>query len=262
MIGGYSHRNKTFGGWCDFLTSCRKVMTSSPPASYSGPAFEAAGGIASGAGDITPSLPANTSENWILICVAETDSGESIDPVQDMPAGWAHVTGSPVSNISGALLQHTTLNVIWKRAGVGETDPTITEISGARVHTVARIMGFSGCITTGNPWDITDTATADSTTTHSIPGGTTTVANCLIVALLASTRNVTSTTNMSSWANADLENVTEQLDNTVQIGSGNGGGFGAATGEKITAGLFGATTVTSSTATNGAYLMLALKPPA
>ena len=260
MIGGYIRRSGNYGSWFNWLL---RPSRSSSAIVFTGPTVAAIGDVAGGAGDISPTLPAGNTANRILICLAETDANQSVDPAQDMPAGWAHVTGSPVTNATGPAAQQLTLNVLWKRADGEEADPVvITETSGDRAHTVARILGVDGCITTGNPWDIVDDATADSTTTHSIPGGTTTVAQCLILAILGNTRNVNSTTNLSDWANGDLVNVTERIDNTILVGTGNGGGFGAASGEKATAGAFGATTVTSVTATNGAYLVMALKPPA
>jgi hypothetical protein len=66
------------------------------------------------------------------------------------------------------------------------------------------------------------------------------------------------TANFSAWANGNLTNVTELIDNTTS--QGNGGGIGIATGGKATAGAYGTTTVTVGTSAKNGMMSIALKP--
>lgn len=85
---------------------------------------------------------------------------------------------------------------------------------------------------------------AATSTSVSIPGGTTTTADCLIAAYVAHAVD-TSTPQCSAQANGSLTSVAEVFDNTNT--AGNGGGFGIATGIKATMGAYTATTATLAT---------------
>lgn len=213
------------------------------------PTWQAAGTPVSGLGDITPVWPAHAANDVGLLVVEST-----IGPVAT-PTGWEHVTGSPLTT-TGALGNE--LTVFWKRAASGaETNPTITDTGN---HQGAVIVTVRGCITSGNPWNVV-ASDADETpnTAIDIPGATTTVANCLVIGIVSSGVD-TGTQAAGSWANADLANLTEQLD--WHHTTGDGGGFVIVSGEKAAVGLYGTTTATFVDSTDQCHMSIALRPSA
>ncbi len=115
-------------------------------------------------------------------------------------------------------------------------------------------------LASGNPWDVTAGGIeATSDTSGSIAGATTTVTNTLVVTAIAtSLPDASSTTNFSSWTNANLTDVTERTDNAVN--SGNGGGLGVATGVRAAAGAYGNTAVTLANSAYKGMMSIAIKP--
>lgn len=204
---------------------------------------------ASGTGNIVCSIPGTEGVDWnagdvFLLYV------ESADEAVATPSGWTIVTGSPQS--CTAL---TRLSVFWRRAVTGDTQVTVTDPGD---HATGVVIAVTGCIASGNPWDVTngDIKLVPSTSL-SATGNTTTVANCLVI-IAATTDTDTGTPRWSAWANADLANVTEIYD--ISTTQGNGGGIGITTGEKAVAGAFGATTATIAASASNAYFIVALKP--
>jgi hypothetical protein len=212
------------------------------------PTVYAVGTAASGTGAITPGVPAGTTAEDVLVLFVET-SNEAVPAV----SGYAEVLGSPVSVTTGTV---TRLTVRWHRA-TGDESGTVS-VGDPGDHAIARIVGVRGCIATADPWNVTAAATelvAD--TSASCPTVTTTVANCLVLAAVATGTDVASTAHASSWTNANLASVTERCDDWTS--SGTGGGFAVASGEKVAAGLVGATTATLVTANFKALFQVALK---
>jgi len=160
---------------------------------------------------------------------------------------------------SGAVVQATglatNLSAFWKRASDSEAAPSIT--ASLQDHLIARIIGVSGIALNSSPVHVVNTGADNvSSTSASIPGGTTTLADCLIFAAVATGVDTNSTAMASAWTNASLTSVTEQVDNWTL--SGNGGGIGVATGGKATAGAYSATTVTLATAATKAMMSFAI----
>ena len=212
------------------------------------PAVRSIGAAASGTGNISPPLPSGWQPDDIFLLYIETNN-EAVTP----PAGWAHVTGSPVAQAGG---NPTRLTVLWRRAVAGDTAPTITDPGD---HCVGRIVAVSGCVKTGNPWDVTATAAeAVADTSVDIPGATTTVDGCLVLAAVATGEDLADTARISGWTNANLQTITEQID--TWVADGGGGGFGVASGIKLKAGAYGSTTATLVTANFKAQMSIALKP--
>jgi hypothetical protein len=214
-------------------------------------------GVANGQGNTaaaTVSWPASHQADDIGLLFLETDDGEAAGVAS--PSGWVEVTDSPQDSGANGGNTGTRLTVFWKRATSGaEGDVTTTD---AGDHTYARIISFRGCETSGNPWDVTAGDNANSASSGSIPGDTTTVADCLIVAAISRGTDTASAA-FSNWANGDLANVAEIAD--AGTAQGSGGGVGVATGEKASAGTFGATTVTLAATSGQGRIMIALKPP-
>lgn len=215
------------------------------------PTVVAVGTVANGTGDVVPGLPTGWAADDIHIMVVEQSA---VNTFGTAPSGWALVTGTQQK--AGSAADDGNIQVYWRRAVGGDTAPTVTDTIN---HTSARILGVRGCIASGNPWDVITAGTAAAGTLVSITGGTTTVNDCLIVAVVGTGPDIASTTEVGNWANASLANVTERMDNYNT--DGNGGGFGMATGEKATAGAYNATTATLVTSSTQAFCTIALKPP-
>src|SRR5262245_12496394 len=174
------------------------------------PTFISAGAMAEGTGSITPGLPLFLQENDIMLLFVET-ANELV--AVSTPAGWAIVADSPQGTGTAGDVAATRLSVFWKRAIFSETAPVLTDPGD---HTIGQILAFRGCVTSGNPWDVTSGDTGASSTSVSIPGDTTTVANCLIVLAVANQTD-SATPQTSGYTNSDLASLTERTDvNTTQ----------------------------------------------
>lgn len=210
------------------------------------PTWVATGAKGEGTGNVTPALPVGWAEDDIFLLHIET-ANEPPAAITD----WLQVPDSPQGIGSAGGAGSYALSVWWRRATSSESAPTITDPGD---HCLAVISAYRGARTSGNPYDVTagDTTSTTSTTAVSIPGDTTTEADCLIVASVAGHLDVT----FGTWANADLANVAEVAD--VLTTDGNNGAIGVAVGEKATAGLFGATTATASGAVRQGHHMTSL----
>lgn len=213
------------------------------------PTYVSAGAVAEGTGNITPGFPPGTQQDDVLLLLIET-ANEAVST----PSGWAAVADSPQGTGTGGGTTSTRLSIFWKRVAAIDSAPTITDPGD---HAVAQLFAFRGCVNSGNPWDVTSGDTGASSTSVSIPGDTTTVANCLVVLAVANATD-TATPQTSGYTNADLANLTERSD--VNSTQGNGGGFALITGEKASIGAYTATTATLATASVQGRMSIALKP--
>lgn len=156
-------------------------VNTNPPA----PTFVAAGtGVStatSGAG-MSPGLPGGFAADDIHLMIAHNSGNVDFNT----PSGW-----TLISSLTGNNTTAQRVNVWWRRAGGADTAPTLTMASSVTTVRGARIYGFRGCITSGDPWDsgagaaptrLNDTATNLVVNTTSI---TTTIANCTVVFLAA-----------------------------------------------------------------------------
>ncbi|MEK6208761.1 MAG: DUF6701 domain-containing protein [Pseudomonadota bacterium] len=223
------------------------------------PTYVAAGAVAANAAAITPALPAGIAVDDILLLFLET-SNQAITIANQSGGTWTAVANSPQSTGAAAAADATRLTVFWSRYNGTQTAP-VTSDSGN--HQLGRMIAVRGVDTSGNPWDITagGVEAGNTDTSGSIPGATTTVANTLVVAAIGTSLpdvNGTAAFTNASWANASLTGVTERTDNSST--ANNGGALGIATGVKATAGLYNATTVTTSVNTAKAMMSIALRP--
>jgi hypothetical protein len=210
------------------------------------PTVYAVGAVASGTAGVSPGLPSGTVADDILVLLLENEDATAVGTV----TGYTDIQTAFAS--TGTV---TRLTVRWKRAVAGETAPSVPDPGD---HVVARIIGVRGCIPSQNPVNISTFGTElVSDTSVSIPGATTTRNDCLVIAAFSTGTDVASTTHVTSWANASLVNVTEQVDNWVVDGLG--GGFGAMSGQKAVAGAYSATTATCTTANFKALVSFALR---
>jgi hypothetical protein len=204
-------------------------------------------------GSATPGLPTGWAAGDLLLVFIEAAN----EPINAM-TGWADVGVGVVAQATGLV---TSLTVRWKIAAAGEVAPAIAA-GGTNDHVMARIAALRGVNAT-TPINITASGVDNTTgTAFSIPGATTTVADCLVIAALATGTDVNSTAMTTGWTNASLASpaITEQADNWTL--SGNGGGIAVATGGKATAGAYNATTGTLTTGNTKALMSFAVAPAA
>jgi hypothetical protein len=129
-------------------------------------------------------------------------------------------------------------------------------------HIMARACRITGVKSTGNPWNGTEynqgsNAVVDAT----IPGFSTAGPDRLVLDIVASGANATSSARFSAWTNSSLASpsITENHDQTDTIVGG--GGFGCSHGGMASAGTVGSTTVTEAFAGH-AYIKVALSAAA
>jgi hypothetical protein len=211
------------------------------------PTFVAAGTVAVGTTTCTPAFPAGIAAFDVLFDVAESVGGQNIT----VPAGWAHVTNSPV--VQGT---NTQLSVLWRRYDGTGTAPAL---AGTVDHVIGRMIAIRGLPRTGNPWNVLGSAvSATSNTSASWPGATPTAANTLILEIIATGVDPTAddTAGIGALTNATYTSITERIDN--RTATGNGGSIAVVSGLKATAAATGASTATLTTAATKAYMTLVL----
>lgn len=209
------------------------------------PTYVGVGTVASGTGTVVPGLPSGLEADDVMILLVETCETHAATV-----AGWAAAPDSPQSTT------RTRLSVFWKRFVVGDTAPTVSD-SGD--HQIGRIIAFRGVSTTGNPFNTTAGGVENvEDVTGSVPGSTTTVDNCMVVAACSTKQDAVSTAEFSGWINSTLVSITERMDNCTDAGEG--GGFGLAHGVKDVAGAYNATLVTLANASEKAMWSGALTP--
>jgi len=218
------------------------------------PAYRSSGARVASITTATPLGGAGLAVNDVeLLQVESADEAVTLSTAN----GFAEITGSPASAPNADLLIATRITVFWRRWDGVKGDPVIAD-AGNHVH--AQRHAFSGVITSGDPQNITvGSAETVEDTSGSATGGTTTVDDCLVVLLAVSAKpDAADAPRYSAETNADLANIIEQQDGSTNIG--NGGAMMMTTGERATAGAFGATTYTHTTLTYKAHLQVALKP--
>jgi hypothetical protein len=227
------------------------VATSQPTTTV--PTYGAATEL-SGTGAISGlPMPSGSIGDLLLLLVNTANEAISVTT-----SGWTQVTNSPQSTGTAAAAGGVRLGVYWRvRDG---TEPTVS-IADSGSYTYAKVIRLSG-VDTSAPINIT-AGSVDSTATNNLtaPGVTTTVANCLIVHIVGLDKDLADVDTFTGTAtNANLANITERFDTTVNAGAG--GGLLILTGEKATAGATGNTTATAGfdTSTTHAYITVAGAP--
>ena len=207
------------------------------------------GAVATGTTTITPAFPASIVANDILISICESTGGQNYT----VPGSWAHIdTVSPV--VQGV---NTQLTVIWRRYDGVFTAPAIALPAGD--HAIGRMIAIRGCPTAGNPWNVVAPGTeATSDTTAVWPAVTTTVADCLVLFIAATSADIATAQFAAMAGGTGLTNIVEQIDNATA--TGNGGVIGCITATKAAAGTTGAPTVTLTTAGFKSFMTLAMMP--
>jgi MSHA biogenesis protein MshQ len=214
---------------------------------YAAPTFQAAGTAVNGTGAVTPVWPAHQIDD-IALLIVESDAAQAV--TLSTPAGFTAVTNSPQT--TGATGSRIT--VFWARANSSAmASPTVADPGD---HVYAQIITYRGVINTGNPWDVTSGGNkATASTTVTVTGVTTTVADTLIVQIASRDLDSTAAA-FSGQTNGNLTSITERVD--AGTTSGNGGGFAVWDGTMATAGATGNTTATVTSSVNS-FMTIALK---
>lgn len=219
------------------------------------PEVRAVGTVTSGAGAISPGLPAGTEVGDLLIMVAEsggaTAGAEANTPLT--ASGWS----SPPAPYADQKKGNTRLTNLW-RIATG-SDPTTTNDTGD--HQAAKIIGIkAGTFDASEPFNTAGVGTQAATKSVSIPGALTTRDNCLIIASASGNLpDATGTAEFGAATNASLTELTERIDNTFT--AGDGGALYAVTGVRANKGAYGATTLTAATEAERGVISLAISAP-
>ncbi len=183
-------------------------------------------------------------------------------------AGFTQHPGSPISAPSATATLATRLTV-FERIWNGTDGSPVTADPGN--HVIGTILSYRP--PAGNSWaslsdvrsDVAGTGwqtTAETleTTTGSMDGITTSVADTLVVGVIGCAKPDVAggTAEMSAITNANLAAITERFDDAAA--SGNGGWIGAWDGQNATADAIGATTWTKATASFKAMLVAEIRP--
>ena len=200
------------------------------------PTVRAVGTVASAATAVSPGLPTGTVAGDLLLMFCETRGEEAITAT-----GWTQL----VQNNDGSLTLGSRITVLYRLSTDG-ADATTTSDSGN--HQTCRIIGI-----TAQTFRVEDLFTAASSNDESTPntsvaisGASSEFNNSLCVS--GNGQNIVdgvSTTEYSSWANADWASADERIDNCGS--AGDGGCMGVVTGVDTVAGAYGTTTATSVT---------------
>lgn len=222
-----------------------------PGEAASPPTFVAASSIKASAGGLRVSWPSGHQDNDICLLYIET--ANEVISLPD-PQGFVLVGTQQGTGTAGDPAATRIANYWCRATSSAMPSPLIFDPTD---HISAVLLVFRGCLTTGDPFTVlgADVLTPAGTTV-TIPGGTTTVDQCLVVATVAhGIDNVTG--QVSGFTNTSLTSLTERVN--AGGASGNGGGFGIATGIRAVAGTVSATTATVTSSTQ-ARQAIALKP--
>lgn len=195
----------------------------------------------SGTGTLTPTVPAHTTDDVLVCAMCTEDNTATLTP----PAGWALIPASQL-NTTGIRL-----GAWWRRVGSGETvaAPAITKSAGtgAGVAVCGRIRGARS---TGNPWAAAPIGQANaSSTTVAFGGGiTTTVADTLLVQLVANSTDTTTAQTSAYRAATDPVQASWTERQDLSTSTASGCGLGVAAAAKTSPGATGNMNATLATA--------------
>ena len=217
------------------------------------PTFVAAGAVGDGTAGVTPALPAGLATNDILLLFVET-ANQAVAIANQNGGTWTEVTNSPQGSGTAAAIDATRLTVFWSRYNGTQGAPTTTD-SGD--HQFGRIYAFRGVVTSGTPFNISSGSTeATSDTSLSATGATTTAADSLVVIGATISMELGTENFGGTWTNASLTNITVRGNDWGT--QGNDGRLAVVTGDKVTAGAYGATTNTLTVGSEKGMMTIAL----
>lgn len=154
------------------------------------PSIAAVGTFLAGASSASAAVPvpSGMAANEIALTVIYTETTATIGS----PTGFTECTDSPISNSNG-----TVCHVFWKRATAADSGTYAFTLSSAgwREAVCSRL---TGCITTGNPFEATNSAGGSTVSTASPAVSLTTLAADRLLFHAGFDMNATGTTTPSS----------------------------------------------------------------
>ncbi len=229
----------------------RRVVASAPPPSGP-PTVHAFSTLASGAASVSADFTGLGHSSGDLLLIARMSA--NAPTVGNVPpsGGWAEVSNSPQGVGTTDDVGGVALNIFWK---ISDGTETTVDLGDSGNVTAARAIVIKG--NSASPINATAGDTDSSgTTSRTLPGVTTTVADCRILHFAATDRDNTG----GSWAgqsNGNLTGTVEAFDSGTATGFG--GGLMLWHGVKATAGATGSTSATSNTE-NTAHVTVAVRP--
>jgi hypothetical protein len=213
-------------------------------------------------GNASVAIPGGTDVGDFLLLVVENSAASTAvaTPTSGGGAGdpWTQI-GTPVAtSTTGATI--TRLALYWKWATSNDT--TNTTVAVTTDHVICSMYAFNNVNRT-SPINTTGaTGNSGSTAVSSItyPTITTTAANCLVIAVVATGWDATTLPLADDFANANLTEIRVAPERSMNIG--NGGGAQVSMGVKETAGATGSSTenLTAGSTMQVAYRQFALAP--
>lgn len=207
--------------------------------------------------NISRTTPTHQADDIAILTVEEND----VDPTFVQQMSLTELAESPqAAPGTGA----TEIRNYWKRF-LDDAEETVEMALGTANHVAMVMHLYRGGKALGPPFNVIAPAVANDasgktdpeSTSVTIPGFTTTVDNCLVVITAVNATDI-STTQFSGFANDDLDDLTERINQN--FGSGNGGGIAVVTGVKAVAGVVGPTTATLAIASKAAFMVLVIEP--
>lgn len=137
------------------------------------------------------------------------------------------------------------VNAYWKRAAsAAESDVTVPDPGQ---YCITQMITIRGCVTGSTPVALLTTDNGASSTSFTIPSGTTTGANRLVLAYTSHSGDIATSDDLATGlTNTTLSGTTNRIH--CHTSTGSGGGHYAATGTLASAGSTGTTTGTFTNA--------------
>ena len=160
--------------------------------------------------DITPTLPASTAANDILICMA---ASRDVTETCLTPSGWTLKSG-PTDNTAWRVY------VFYKRAAGGDANPLL-DWSAAVGEKYGQVHAVRGAITSGDPFAAA-ALTVDLTDPIVSTGVTTTAANQYVMAVGIGSDNASASVTVTA---TDPATWTQRHYSTIMTGADAAGSF-------------------------------------
>lgn len=109
-------------------------------------------------------VPSGVTFNDIIIVTMYVEDTEAVTP----PSGFTAAPNSPVVNAAAGLYAHN-LHIFWKRATAADSGTYSFTIAAGLSWRQAHATRFTGVITYGNPFDVTNSAAQTSTSGSAVP---------------------------------------------------------------------------------------------
>ncbi len=208
------------------------------------PTYVASGAAFKSTGSVTPTPPAGSVGDILILTVHGDENGSLTTPT-----GWNALSNSGINTGASATATGNTLWVFWRRATGTTSGSDGAGTFDTGTHTVARIHRYSGCVSTGSPILVEAglVTTSPLTTPHVCPDITTTSPDTFVIIVAGQGVNNTIanyTTGTSTFDGDFTATPSKRGDDSTNTGSGTGGGCALWDGEVLAA-----TTITGASLT-------------